>query len=31
MENEEIWKVVEDFPNYEVSNMGRIRSKKMVF
>ena len=28
MENEEIWKVVEDFPNYEVSNMGRIRSKK---
>lgn len=28
MEEEEIWKVVENFPNYEVSNLGRIRSKK---
>ena len=25
---EEIWKVVDNFPNYEISNMGRIKSKK---
>jgi len=25
---EEIWKTIEEFPNYEVSNMGRIYSKK---
>ena len=28
MENKEIWKVVDNFPNYEISNLGRIRSKK---
>lgn len=28
MEENEIWKVVDDFPNYEISNFGRIRSKK---
>lgn len=25
---EEIWKTIEDFPNYEVSNQGRVRNKK---
>lgn len=25
---EEIWKQIEDFPNYEVSNRGRVRNKK---
>ena len=25
---EEIWKDVNDFPNYEVSNMGYVRNKK---
>lgn len=24
---EEVWKTIEDFPNYEVSNMGNVRSK----
>ncbi len=24
----EIWKVVEDYPNYEVSNMGKVYNKK---
>ena len=24
----EIWKGIRDFPNYEVSNLGRIRNKK---
>ena len=24
---EEIWKTIEEFPNYEVSNMGQIRNK----
>ena len=24
----EIWKTIEDFPNYEVSNLGRVRNKK---
>lgn len=24
----EIWKVVQDYPNYEVSNLGRVRNKK---
>lgn len=28
MEEKEIWKVVDNFPNYEISNFGRIRSKK---
>lgn len=28
MEEQEIWKVVDGFPNYEISNFGRIRSKK---
>ena len=23
---EEIWKRIEDYPNYEVSNMGRVKS-----
>ena len=24
----EIWKTIEDFPNYEVSNLGNVRNKK---
>lgn len=24
----EIWKTVKDYPNYEVSNMGRVRNKE---
>ena len=24
----EIWKTIEEYPNYEVSNMGKIRNKK---
>ena len=24
----EIWKDIEDFPNYEVSDQGRVRNKK---
>ena len=24
---DEVWKVVEDYPNYEVSNLGRVRNK----
>lgn len=26
---EEIWKVIEGYPNYEVSNLGRVRNIKM--
>lgn len=26
--NDEIWKVIEEFPNYEVSNLGRVRNKE---
>lgn len=25
---EEIWKIIEDYPNYEVSNLGRVRNIK---
>ena len=28
MINEEVWKDVDNFPNYEVSNLGQIRNKK---
>ena len=24
----EIWKDIKDYPNYQVSNMGRVRNKK---
>ena len=27
----EIWKTIEDYPEYEVSNQGRVRSKDRVF
>jgi hypothetical protein len=27
---EEIWKTIEDFPNYEVSNFGNIRNKSKL-
>ena len=26
----EIWKTIEDYPNYQVSNLGRIKSKKRL-
>ena len=28
MVDKEIWKVIEGFPNYEVSNLGNVRNKK---
>lgn len=28
MINEEVWKDIDNFPNYEVSNLGQIRNKK---
>ena len=26
--DKEVWKTIEDFPSYEVSNLGRVRNKK---
>ena len=26
----EVWKEIKDFPNYEVSNFGKIRNKKTL-
>lgn len=28
---EEIWKTIEEYPDYEVSNKGRVRSKDRIF
>lgn len=30
MELNEIWKDIEDYPNYQVSNLGRVRSKERI-
>jgi hypothetical protein len=24
----EVWKIIEDFENYEISNLGRVKNKK---
>lgn len=28
MELEEVWKDITDYPNYQISNFGRVKSKK---